>query len=466
VSRGGIENKIKDGSLGAAAPSSTGVFCAVGVATNPSGGILILTDPEDAHKKLGDGPLRDTVVSALSLAKGTCYVIALEGTVPGDVSGVTKKGKGAGVVTVAGDPRNEYDIEIIINENGGLNEGLFHYVVDGTPSPRITIPADGVFTIPDTGLTVTFDAGTFLEDDSFSFKCTEPEASNAEILGAVDTLFNSNYIFEWINVAGVSDKTLWAALDAKAAGQEALGRYVYFKCQARYLNQGETVDQWVAALIGIERGLTASTRVQLYAGWVLEADPFGAIDERGCMNLATGMTARRDIHEPVDATAYGAMPGVVEMLPAGINGGHIDALDNAGYTTLCTYYGETGVYITHGRMTAPQTSDFNLEERRRVMDFALAAVKKAQFLYINSNVTVGADGSLEGIDIFQAISEQPLKNMEAEGKISGGMVLIDKGQDILSTQKLITKVKIRPLGKMSWIENEFAFYNPNLTGGK
>lgn len=476
MSRGGISNEIKDGALGGAGASATGIFCAVGVASIPSNGMLILTDPEDAHKKLGEGPLRDLVVSSLSVASGTCYVIALEGTVPGTVGAVKKADDaiGVGSITLTGKPRNEYDIEIIIDESGGLNEAVFHYVIDGVPSPRITVPdTDGSFVIPGTGITAKFVPGSptgeqksFVVDDSFTFSCTEPEASNAEILEAVDTFLSSKYIFEWINIAGVSDAALWAALDVKAAGQEDKGRYIYFKCQARYLKVNETVDQWVTALVGSERGLTASTRVQVYAGWVLEADPYGAIDQRGCMNLGTGMCSRRDIHEPVDATKYGAIPGVIDLLPEGINGGHIDALDNAGYVTFCTYYGETGVYVTHGRMTAPQTSDFCLEERRRVMDFALAAVKKAQFLYINSDVEIGADGSLEGIDIFQAISEQPLKNMENEGKISGGMVLIDKNQNILSTGKLLTKVKIRPLGKMTWIENEFAFYNPNLSGGK
>ena len=475
MSRGSVKNSINDGALGAQGADATGIFCAVGVATNPSAGIQIFTDPETAHNTLGDGPLRDVIVSALSLANTICYVISLAGTVLGTKTAVTKDAGNTGVgnITLTGDPRNEYDVQIVIDEKGGLNEAVFHYVLDGVPSSQITVPdTPGTYLIPGTGITLTFDPAvpaaeeeSFEAGDKFTFSTTEPQASNAEILTAIDTLIASNYDYEWINIAGVSDSTLWAALDVRAAGEEVNGRYFYFKCQARNKTDIETIDEWVTALTEGERGMTASTRVQVYAGWIEEADPYGAVDQRGCIGLGTGMSARRDIHEPVDATKYGAVPGVIKLLPEGINGGHIDALDNAGYATFCTYQGQSGVYITHGRMTAPDTSDFQLEERRRVMDYALTKVKKAQFIYINSDTELGADGSLEGIDMFHAISEQPLKNMKKEGKISDGMILIDEGQDILATEKIITKVRILPLGKMTWIENVFSFYNPNLSGG-
>lgn len=475
MSRGGITNEINDGALGAQGADATGVFCAVGVSAIPSGGILVMTDPEAAHKTLGDGPLRDLVVSTLSIAKTTCYVISLAGSVAGTKSAVTPGAGNTGVgnLSITGDPRNEYDFQVVIDEEGGLNEAVFHYVLDGIPSAQITVPeTDGIYAVPGTGISLTFNPGTptgeevsFAAGDTFSFTCSEPKASNAEILSAVDTLIASNYLYEWIAVAGISDAALWAALDVKAAGAEAEGKYFYFKCQARGTNTGETVDQWVAALTGAERGTTASTRVQIYAAWIMQSDPYGAVDQRGGIGLGSGMSARRDIHEPVDATEYGTIPGVVNLLPDGINGGHIDALDNAGYTTFCTYPGELGIYVTHGRLTAPDTSDFRLEERRRVMDYAIKKVKKAQFFYINSTAEIGADGSLEGIDMFRAVSEQPLKNMAREGKISAGEILIDKEQDILSTETIKTKVRIRPLGKMTWIENEISYHNPNLSGG-
>jgi len=474
MSRGGIRNTIKDGALGVQGADATGIFGAIGVAAVPTGGIVILNDPEKARSLLRDSPLADMLVSALSIAKTTVYAIGLAGSINGTVGAVTAGtgNTGVGSVTVAGAPRNEYDVKLSILNTGGLNEAVFSYALDGIVSGQITIPADpGTYVIPNTGLTLTFVPGapageekSFVEGDTFTFKTTAPQISNAEVLTAVDTLLNSNYGFEWISIAGVSESALWASLAVKATGAEEGGKYIHFKVQARYLNDGETVDQWVAALTGSERGLTNNSRVQVYAAWIEEADAYGATDGRGGLGLASGMSARRNVHEHVDATKYGAIPGITKLLPAGITGAHIDALDNAGYTTFCDYPGETGIYITHGRTLAGETSDFSLEERRRVMDYALAKVRKAQFIYINSEVEVGADGSLEGLEMFKQISLQPLNNMKNKGMISDCEILIDEGQDILATQELQTRVRIIPLGKMTWIENVISYYNPNVGG--
>lgn len=473
MSRGYVKNNILDGALGAQGPAATGIFGAVGVAAIPNAGILILTDPADAAEKLGDGPLRDLVVSALAVAATTCYVVPLAGSIAGVVSAIAKDAAAAGVgtLTAAGSPRNAYDVTVKIEGAGGLNEAIFRYEIDGVLSKQITVPLDGEYEIPNTGLTLTFSAGvpaggeeSFEVGDEFTFSTTAPSASNTEILSGIDRLLESAYAFEWISVAGISDSALWAALAVKASGAEAVYRYIHFKAQARYLADGESVDEWVAALTGDERGLTVGGRVQVYAAWIEESDPMGAVDRRGAIGLGSGMSARRNVHEPVDALKYGGVSGVNKLLPAGINGGHIDALDNAGYVTLTTYVGRTGAYITHGRMFAEETSDYQLEERRRVMDLACARVRSAQMNFLNDTIEIAADGSMEGIKMFHAISEQPLRDMAAAGIISSGEVLIDENQNILSTETVLTRVRIVPLGKMSYIENTISFHNPAIGG--
>ena len=63
-----------------------------------------------------------------------------------------------------------------------------------------------------------------------------------------------------------------------------------------------------------------------------------------------------------------------------------------------------------------------------------------------------------------AQSENPLQIMVTAGEISSGAVVVPDGQNILSTKKLKTKVRIVPLGKLTYIENEIAFSNPALGG--
>jgi hypothetical protein len=159
---------------------------------------------------------------------------------------------------------------------------------------------------------------------------------------------------------------------------------------------------------------------------------------------------------------YGSIKAATALKPEGLNDGHIEALKNAGYVTVRTITGLTGIYVTSGQVMSEEGSDYTLVERRRVMDKACRQIRAAQVFYLNDTVGVGADGSPEGLEIFIAQSEGPLRIMKTNGEISDGHVVIPPGQNILSTATVRTKIRIVPLGKMSYIENEIAYSNPAL----
>jgi hypothetical protein len=462
-----VKNTIKDGAMGVSGADSTGNFAAVGVATIPSNGILTLVDPAEVEKTIGDGPLRDVVVSALSIAKTTVYVYALEGTIAGTKSAVTANAAntGSGTVTVSGNPRNEYDVLVAILSDGGLNEATFRVTIDGAAGKLITVPdGAGQYSIPNTGLTLKFTPGGsgFKEGDTFSFSTTEPTATNGEVLAAIDRILEAKPEIEWIAVAGISASPLWAALAVKAEGAEAAFQYLFFVAQARYKTAAESVDQWVNALTGTERGVTTSSRLQVCAGWIEEADANGQTDVRGMLGIYCGMLAQRNVHQGPDAVRYGSIAAATAVKPDSINDGHIEALKNAGYVTVRTITGLTGIYVTSGQMMSEDGSDYTLVERRRVMDKACRQIRSAQLFYLNDTIGVGADGSPEGLKMFVAQSEGPLRIMKTNQEISDGYVVIPEGQNILATSTLRTKIRIVPLGKMSYIENEIAYSNPAL----
>jgi hypothetical protein len=464
----GIKNNILDGAMGVQGADATGRFAAVGVAANSGPGILTFADPGDVETKIGDGPLRDLLVTALSIAKTTVYAIALEGSTAGTVSAVTAGpgNDGTGTVTATGKPRNEYDIRVDIVSSGGLNEGTFRVVVDNLPGKVITLPEEGTYPIPGTGITLTFTPGDgeFEEGDAFTFQTAAPQATNGEVLDAVNTILEAKLDIEWIAVTGVSSSPLWAALATKAAGAEGLYQYLFFVAQARGPAAGETTDQWVNALAGAERGAVGSTRLQVCAGWIEEADMNGQTDERGLIGAYCGMLAARNVHQGPDAVKFGGIAAAAALLPEGLNDGHIETLKNAGYVTARQYVGRKGIYITSGQMMSEPGSDYGLVERRRVMDKACRQIYAAQLPYVNDAVKVGKDGSPEGLKMFIAQSENPLNIMKSGGEISDGYVVIPEGQNILSTGKLRVKVRIVPLGKLAYIENEIAYSNPALGG--
>jgi hypothetical protein len=144
---------------------------------------------------------------------------------------------------------------------------------------------DGNYEIPNTGLTVQFAPGEsgFKEGDTLTFSTTAPSATNGEVLAAIDQVLNAKLDIEWIAIAGESTAPLWAALATKAQGAEAVCQYLFFVAQARYKNNEETLDQYVNALTGTERGVTTSTRLRVCAGWIEEEDANGQVDTRGML---------------------------------------------------------------------------------------------------------------------------------------------------------------------------------------
>jgi hypothetical protein len=466
----GIKNEIKDFAMGVQGAQADGRFAAIGVAEKKHGeGILTFNDPAQVEPAIGDGPLRDLLVSALSIARTAVSVIVLEGSIPGTVSAVEPGAgnQGSGSIAVTGSPRNEYDIRLAIETGGGLNEATFRLTIDGLPGKQITVPDDDAkYAIPGTGLTVQFVPGAngFVEGDTFSFTATEPKATNGDVLKAAGEIFEAKLSIEFIAIAGISSAPLWAALATKANEASEIYQYLFFVAQSRYLSAGETVDQWKNLLCGAERGNTGSTRLQVCAAWIDEADANGQVDVRGAIGTYCGTLAARKVQDGPDAVKFGGITAAVSIKPDGLNDGHIEDLKNAGYVTVRKYVGRKGIFFTSGQMMSEEGSDFDMVERRRVMDKACRNLYIAQLPAINDTVKIGKDGSPEGLEMFVAKSEQPLEIMKTNREISDGYVFIPPGQNILADKKLRTKVRIVPLGKMSYIENEIAYMNPALGG--
>jgi hypothetical protein len=463
----GIKNTILDFAMGVQGAQADGRFAAIGVAEKFGQGILTFNAPDQVEPRIGDGPLRDLLVSSLSIARTAVSVIAIEGSIAGTVSEVKlgAENKGAGSIVVTGKPRNEYKMNVAIESSGTINEATFRLTIDSLPGRQITVPGEEAkYVIPGSGLTIQFVPGAngFAEGDTFSFTTTEPKATNGDILNAINQIFEAKLSIEFIAIAGISSAPLWAALATKANEASEIYQYLFFVAQARYLKKDESVDQWKNALCGAERGNTASTRLQVCAGWIEEADANGQIDDRGIIGVYCGSVAARKVMDGPDAVKFGGIMAAVNIKPDGLNDGHIEDLKNAGYVTVRKYVGRKGIFFTSGQMMSEEGSDFDMVERRRVMDKACRNLYIAQLPSLNDTVKIGKDGSPEGLEMFLAMSQQPLEIMKINKEISEGYVFIPPGQNILADKKLRTKVRIVPLGKMSFIENEIAYMNPAL----
>jgi hypothetical protein len=470
-----IEYDIQDGRMGASAGFPSGAIAAIGVSEIVPADIISLNDFSKVEGTFGDGPLRDFLQGAFSLKKKpTVYAKALTGSIPGTKSEVIpdENNAGIGTIAVAGDPRNEYKIKIVIDSTGGLNEAVFHYVIDNLQSKRITVPnTPGTYVIPKTGLTITFNPGnptgeqkSFVEGDAFSFTTTAPTVTNSEYLEAIESFILSKKKFSIFAIVGPTDKALWTSINTRLETEAAKNNFKMAVFEARYLTSAETIDEYVTAMTNLERPVGSLKRIQVVALHCETNDMNSSVDIRSPLGHYCGqLAAMCKVQERPGKVKLGAIDGLTKIYPEDINDVHLSDLDDAGYVTPVTYNNKSGIYFSRGRMMTDLTSDFRCAPERRVLDKALTLVYERQVEYLNDDVNVNKkDGSPEGLEYFKSDSCMPLKDMLKSGEISFFELTIPDGQNILTSEELNFELAITPKGYIGIIKGTIFYRNPAL----
>jgi hypothetical protein len=115
--------------------------------------------PSRVVAELGVGQAVTAACHILDIAGGSVDVLVTDASVAGENSSVTGSGTGPDV-TLSGDALELFDGKILVTAGGALGVGRFQYSLDGGQSYGSvrTIPANGAFVIPSSGLTATFTA--------------------------------------------------------------------------------------------------------------------------------------------------------------------------------------------------------------------------------------------------------------------------------------------------------------------
>lgn len=449
---------ITDGGLGILAPNAAGVHAKVGVCSQGEvNRIAAFSDRDQIRAVYGTGPLAASLADSFANGSSTIYAVRAKADIEGTISEVTTEGMA--LLTASGKPLDSYDVTIEITKSGMLNEAVFRYSLDGanTYSGLFTVPAGGEYEIDGTGIKLTFaPAAAFTAGDCYHFTTKAPQASVASVLEAVQLLSYAHVRFENIHIVGESGLPMWVAMDVMAAEMEAKYRYLSITMEARYKQDGESTDTWVAALLA-ERSQFASTRCQVVCQYAEVLDTLsGRQVARNCGGIYRGYVSKLKVQQSPGEVAMGSLSGIVKLLPADLNDTHILALDEGGFVTFRKYVGLSGIYVTNGRMMAEPTSDYQHEECRRVMDKACAQVYIAGLRFVKSG------GTEKSIKALQAYLQHPLDIMCGEGEANSSRILIPPGQDIWATSKIRTKIRVTPIPIMREIEIDIGLENPFL----
>lgn len=157
-----VQVQALDGGLGVQPEGAAGTSAKIGVCSVGGADPIVLSGPQEIRAKLGHGPLANACADAF--ANGAATIVALRAEV--GVAGVIGAQEvdphlGTGEMEAGGSPYDAFDVLVEVLRDGELNDATFRYSLDGggSWSDALTVPTEGTYTIPDTGLVLTFTEG-------------------------------------------------------------------------------------------------------------------------------------------------------------------------------------------------------------------------------------------------------------------------------------------------------------------
>jgi len=142
----------------------------------------------------------------------------------------------------------------------------------------------------------------------------------------------------------------------------------------------------------------------------------------------------------------------------------IDALDGFGYIFLIERDGKAGYFFNNDHTACPLTDDYAYIHRGRPIDKAARLVRQVYLEELLDDIEVDpVTGKMAAavIKSYQRAGEKSIEiNMLANGEVSGVRVFVDPDQNILSTDKVSTVMRIVPKGMANEFEVKLSYENP------
>lgn len=354
------------------------------------------------------------------------------------------------------------------------NERYVHAVVETRDMNTVASLTSTANTFP-----MTFAGGETLKIGiSNDFGATYPTLSTFTFtagavanIGALVTLLNTQAFTKGqFTVSNVGNTLILSTLSVKGqialkvdATSTAIGGAL-IQYTSGQVGQGELEDTWMASLITAFNSFV-SNRVSVFAG---TADMYSSGNKQYSIRpgswLMTGREALIPIQEDVAAVARGPLPFILTPdLTIGRYGIYHDeqakpGLDSARFSTLRSFRGLPGFYITNGRTMATPGSDYTYLQNRRVMDQACTLLDTVAKQFINSTITANPNGTIYAIDAG-GIEDKVSTYMYAglKDNVTAISVVVDRTINIVATQRLKITVSIRPFGYAKFIDLVIGF---------
>ncbi|MDZ4212935.1 MAG: DUF2586 family protein, partial [Methylotenera sp.] len=143
----------------------------------------------------------------------------------------------------------------------------------------------------------------------------------------------------------------------------------------------------------------------------------------------------------------------------------LGALDGFGYVFLFNRDGKVGYFFNGDHCACPIADDYAYVSRGRVIDKAARLIRAVYLEELLDDIEVDpVTGKLAAavVKAYQRAGEKSIEiNMQANNEVSGVRVFVDPDQNILSTDKVVTVVRIVPRGIVNEFEILLSYENPS-----
>ncbi len=467
---------IQDGQLGLLPQDNSGVQALIGTcSTGTVGEVNTYGTIQAVRTALGVGPLVEAAALVFQYGAGPIICVKATSSTAGAAGSVTHVGTGTSVVTVAGASLDVYSVIVLIKTaaaaiTSGL--GTFQISLDGglTYGAEVALPVAGTYLIPNTGLTLTFAAGTLVVSDTYSFTATAPSYDITAMNVAVTALMASTAQFFLVHVIGTpadaaATAAIFAALDTALTTAATNYRYAMACCQS--------ADTTTALMIAAFSALT-SVYVAVAYGFADVTSPISLQSyKRGASWVICARAGAVDAGEDLGRVATGSLVGVTRLY---FDSASDPSMDSNRFSTLRTHNGIQGFYVCNARIFCTPLSDFRFWQYRRVMNIAAGVVRTGQLQYLNDSIRVNDAGAQLPL-VAGGIIEQEASNIEqyllslmrasltttVPRRASNVSCTVDRSNNIITTSELRIQYGVTPLGYAKTITGVIGFVNPGLT---
>ena len=409
------------------------------------------------------------------------------------VSGTPAQTYYALVTVLVGGTVGSAGIQVAISTDYGRTTA---YTVNLPAATPATVTTGSTFTTQ-TGLSLSFAAGTLVAGDSFKWLSTEGVWTDAAILSAINLMLPiPSLVPEDIWVAGgTACRAAANAYVAPGAGGYYPGtvgcqpgdvtafdgymttlfnkkRFNRLFCQAGDALWGgastETEQQWLTSL-ETNFASSSSLRVGVTGGHYNIIDPFTQSQLRTPLSWVAA--ARDSSNLPAvkwGAGQLGALPNMPNSPPTTPDGfiyhdEYVNpGLDAARFISVQSRSPKPGFYIANDNLMAPPGSDFNWAVHGHVIDITCVTGVDFFTSYLANAVRVNPAGNILPIDAndMQTRANIELANaLTNQGQVSSAACVVSLTDNILQTATLTVTFKIQPLGYLNTINLTVTFTN-------